>query len=107
MATKITAKKPDVMLDLIALALRAYQADHPHAEVKAYRQNSVSVRLRIIDPDFLGSNRPQRSQIVWKYLDRLPDEAVADISTLLLLTPDEIENSFANMEFDKPVKSKL
>ena len=61
----------------------------------------------IIDPDFRGTNRAERSQAVWKYLDLLPDEAVADISTVLLLTPDETKNSFANMEFDEPIPSKL
>ena len=31
----------------------------------------------------------------------------SDISTLLLLTPDETNASFANFEFDDPVPSKL
>jgi len=30
-----------------------------------------------------------------------------DISTVLLLTPDETKASFANLEFDEPIPSKL
>ena len=107
MAKAKTRPKSDEVLDVIAGALAIYQVDHPRADVKLYRQNSMSVRLRIIDPDFRGTNRAERSQTVWKYFDILPDEAVADISTVLLLTPDETKNSFANMEFDEPIPSKL
>ena len=107
MAKAKTRPKSDEVLDVISGALAIYQADHPRADVKLYRQNSMSVRLRIIDPDFRGTNRAERSQAVWKYLDVLPDGAVADISTVLLLTPDETKNSFANMEFDEPLPSKL
>lgn len=107
MAKSKTRIKSDEVLDVIAGALGTYRVDHPRSEVKIYRQNSMSVRLRIIDPDFQGTNRAERSQAVWKYLDLLPDEAVADISTVLLLTPEETKNSFANMEFDEPIPSKL
>lgn len=88
-------------------ALREYESDHPQAQIDLYRQNSVSVRVRIIDPDLSELNRPQRSQLVWKYLDQLPDEVQGDISTLILLAPDETGSSLANFEFNDPVMSRL
>ncbi|HEX3998407.1 MAG TPA: hypothetical protein VHX65_07655 [Pirellulales bacterium] len=75
--------------------------------IDLYRQDSVSVRLRIIDPDFAGQSKPQRSQCIWNYLGHLPDDVQADIRTVLLLTPAETKMSLANFEFDDPVPSKL
>ena len=39
-----------------------------------YRQNSVSVRIRIVDPDFHGMSKADRNDLVWDYLDRLSDD---------------------------------
>lgn len=97
----------DAIIEQIAEALQAYEADHPQAAVDLYRQNPVSVRIRIIDPAFAGRNKPQRSHDVWAYLDHLPEAVQSDISTVLLLTPDETKTSFANFEFDDPIPSKL
>jgi hypothetical protein len=107
MAIRIPRGQPDEVIDKIVEALRAYEADHLRSEIDLYRQNSVSVRIRIIDPDFSGQNKPQRSQQAWRYLGRLSDDVQSDISTVLLLTPDEMKMSFANFEFDDPVPSKL
>ena len=91
----------------IIAALRAYEADHPRAQIDVYRQNAVSVRVRIIDPDFAGQGKPQRSQQAWRYLGGLPEEVQSDISTVFLLTPGETKKSFANLEFEDPIPSKL
>lgn len=107
MAINVSRGKSDDVLDAIIAALQPYQTDHPQARIDLYRQNAVSVRLRIIDPEFAGQGRPQRSQSVWQHLGQLPDEVQSDISTVLLLTPDEAGRSFANMEFEDPVPSKL
>ena len=63
--------------------------------------------MRIIDPDFAGKGKPQRSQVAWKYFGQLSDEVQSDISTVLLLTPDETKMSFANFEFNDPIPSEL
>jgi len=97
----------DPILEEIVTVLRPYEVDHPRAKIDLYRQNSVSVRVRIIDPDFAGKSRPERSQAAWAYLDRLTDEAQGDLSRVLLLTPEETQSSFANLEFDDPVPSEL
>ena len=107
MSIRIPRGMPDEIIDKIVESLRAYEVDHTRSEIDLYRQNSVSVRIRIVDPDFSGQTKPQRSQQAWRYLGRLPDEVQSDISTILLLTPDETKMSFANFEFDDPVPSKL
>lgn len=107
MAINIRRGESDEAINVIAEALREYQADHPLAQIDLYRQNPVSVRVRIIDPDFAGQGKPQRSQNAWRYLAKLSEEAQGDISTVLLLTPEETKMSFANFEFEDPVQSKL
>jgi hypothetical protein len=107
MAINIPRGKSDTIIEKIIAALQPYEQDHPRAQIDLYRQNSVSVRVRIIDPDFAGLGKPQRSQLAWKYLGALPDDVQSDISTVLLLTPNETKMSFANFEFEDPIPSKL
>lgn len=97
----------DEIIDGIVKELERYQEDHPDAEVVIYRQNPVSVRVRIVDPDFVGQSKLERSDTVWEYLDQLDEEVQGDISTLLLLTPEELGKSFANFEFEHPSPSML
>ena len=107
MAIDIPRGKSDAVIEKISAVLRQYEADHPQARIALYRQNSVSVRVRIIDPGFGGQGKPKRSQQAWEYLGRLAEEVQGDISTVILLTPDETKMSFANFEFDDPVPSEL
>jgi stress-induced morphogen len=72
-----------------------------------YRHDSVSVRIRILDPNFKGKSRSQREEEIWTLLDELPEDVASEISLLLLLTPKEAEDSFASQEFDDPIPSKL
>jgi stress-induced morphogen len=107
MAITIRRGDTDTTIKKIVDVLRDYEADHPRAQIELYRQNPVSVRVRILDPDFAGTNKVERSKTVWKYLDRLSDEEQSDISSLLLLVPDETKMSFANFEFEDPVALSL
>ena len=104
---KITRGVSDPTLDRIIQALKTYEADHPDSQIDLYRQNSVSVRVRIIDPAFAGCNKIERSKSVWHYLNELPEDIQSDISTLILLVPDETGMSFANYEFNEPIPSSL
>ncbi len=97
----------DDVIDRIIEALKAYEADHGNSQIDIYRQNSVSVRVRIIDPDFTGKNKVERSKEAWKYLDVLSDDDQSDLSSLILLTPEETSMSFANFEFEDPVPSSM
>jgi hypothetical protein len=104
---RLRTKRPDPNLRQIAQALKPYDEAHPEARIEVYRQNNVSVRLRIIDPDFRGKGRAEREEEVWPLLEQLPQNVVADLSLLLLLTPEETEGSLANFEFDHPTKSRI
>jgi hypothetical protein len=86
---------------------QAYRSQHPRAQVEAKRYNSVSVRVRIIDPDFAGHPMAARDDAVWAVLDSLPDDTRAEISLLLLLTPEEAKTSLMNLEFEDPTPSRL
>ena len=107
MAVRISRGTSDAVLERIAAALEAYKADHPQAVIDLYRQNPASVRVRIIDPDFAGKGKSVRHQMAWQCLDRLDEDGQGDISTLVLITPDERARSFANIEFEDPVPAGL
>ena len=97
----------DDRLQAVADALEAYEEQHPNAQIKLYRQNSASIRVRIVDPEFEGISKADRHEAVWAFVKDLPEDQQSEISVLLLLTPDELKLSFANFEFDNPVPSKL
>ncbi len=107
MAVNIPRGKSDQIIEQIKGELEAYEAAHGNAKIDVYRQNPVSVRIRVIDPSLKGLDRPERHNKVWPYLEKLPEDVQSDISMLVLLTPDEVENSFANLEFDDPIQSVL
>ncbi len=107
MAIKMPRGTSDSVIERIIEALRAYEVEHPDAQIDIYRQNSVSVRVRIIDSIFSGMTKVERSKKVWQYLNSLPDDVQSDLSTLILLTPEETKMSFANLEFDDPIPSAL
>ena len=99
--------KPDVQVQQILDALAEYERVHPLTQIEGRRQNPVSIRLRIIDPDFQGIDRIAREPEIWKLLRKLPEEAFVNITMLLLLTPEEAEHSLASQEFDHPIPSRV
>ena len=88
-------------------ALKGYEAKHPRAKLEIKRQNSVSIRIMIVDSYFKSMSRADRHDYVLKYLEELPDEVFGDITMLLLLTPEETKKSLAFMEFVDPIPSRL
>jgi hypothetical protein len=107
MSIKIRGNRSDAILHEITDALHEYDKNPPKAKIELYRQNSVSVRIRILNPEFDGRSRGQREEEVWAILNKLPEETLAEISLLLLLTPNEAKSSFANIDFEEPIPSKL
>ncbi len=97
----------DTQVQQIRRALSEYEVDHPNAQIEIRRQNPVSIRIRIIDPDFSGLDRVDREPAVWNVLKSLPEEVFTDITMLLLLSPDEAECSLANREFEDPIPSRM
>ena len=94
-------------LTAILEALETYRKDHPHAAFEAYRRNSASIRIQVIDPDFQGMDRVDRDDLTWKYLESLPEDIQSDISMLVLVTPKERKTSLASLEFEHPSPSRL
>lgn len=97
-------------------------------QVEAYRYNSASIRVRVIDPRFEGMPDEQRDALVEAVLDQIPNERTkGDILLLLTLAPsempDEIEklpeaerkaarlknmrNLMMNKSFDDPEKDEF
>jgi hypothetical protein len=107
MAVKVRTKNPDEVLKQIVEALKKYNAAHPRANIVVYRHSSVSVRIRVISSEFKGTRWAEREDDLWPILRELPEEVMAEISLLLMFTPQEAKKSFANMEFDDPVPSPL
>jgi hypothetical protein len=107
MPVNVRTAKLDKPLRLIKAALEQYAASHPRAEIDAYRHNSVSIRVRVVDPTFKGQTWAQREEDLWAILEKLPEEVVAEISLVILLTPQETKKSIANMDFEDPIPSKL
>ncbi len=82
--------------------------------VNAYRYNSASIRLRVIDSRFEGLSPAERDAMVEPHLARLPERTQADIVNLFTFAPSELQqptNSFRqffmNTEFDDPSPSML
>jgi hypothetical protein len=97
----------DETLVSVKESLIDYETEHPHAQIDLYRQNSISVRIRVIDPGFVGLRKSDRHGLVWKYLEKLPAEIQGDISMVVLLTPEEVNRSLANLEFEDPSPSLI
>ena len=82
--------------------------------VDAYRYNSASLRVRVIDKRFESIPREERDSIVEPLIDELPPSTQADIVTLVLLAPSEFEKPsetfrefMLNTEFENPSPSML
>jgi hypothetical protein len=83
-------------------------------QVDAYRYNSASIRVRVIDPRFDGMKREQRDAMVEAELDKLPPETQRDIVTLFTFAPSEVNQSvktfrefMQNTEFENPSPTML
>ena len=83
-------------------------------QVDAYRYNSASIRVRVIDSRFEGRSAEERDAMVEPHLERLPERTQADIMNLFTFAPSELEQTPAtfrehllNTEFDDPSPSML
>ena len=91
----------------ITLVLRRWRVTRPGgpARIDAYRRNSVSIRIRVVDPGFAGVSRAERHEAVWRYIEGLPEDVQSQISLLIPFTPEETKTSLVNIEFEHPIVS--
>jgi hypothetical protein len=82
--------------------------------VDAYRYNSASLRVRIIDKRFESVARDERDRMVEPFIDQLPASTQSDIVNLVLLAPSEfnqpeksLREFMQNIEFENPSRSML
>jgi hypothetical protein len=77
----------------------------------AYRYNSASIRVRVIDDSFKGKSVEERDALVEPLIDSLPENTQADIVNLLTMYESEPDESIrawlANQEFENPTESML
>ena len=83
-------------------------------KVDAYRYNSASLRVRVIDKRFESVSREDRDRLVEPIIDTLPSDTQSDIVNLVLLAPSELEQpsdsfreNMLNTEFENPSPSML
>ena len=82
--------------------------------VDAYRYNSASIRVRVIDSRFEGLPPEKRDAMVEPYLEQLPERTQADIMNLFTFAPFELQQTpktfrefLLNTEFEDPSPSML
>lgn len=80
-------------------------------EADAYRYNSASLRVRVVDDKFKGLSNEKRDDLVEPILSKLDESTQADIMNLVLLYPGEEREVFLaninNEEFEHYTKSML
>ena len=83
-------------------------------QVDAYRYNSASIRVRVIDRRFEGLSVEKRDSMIEPYLEQLPERTQADIMSLFTFAPTDLKpktDSFRtfvmNSEFEDPSPSML
>ncbi len=85
------------------------------AQADAYRYNSASIRVRVIDNRFKNLTLEDRDGMIEPHLRKLPERTQADIITLFAFAPEELEQSnektlrerLQNLEFEAPSPSRL
>ena len=87
--------------------------DAGFAQPDAYRFNSASIRVRVIDPRFEGKRGPEREDMVFPVIDTLPKRTREDIILLLTMAPSEVEvgpvnrHALVNREIEEHLPSML
>jgi len=81
---------------------REYLPTHPYAKIDAYRHDTFSIFIRIIDEGFSSEDITVRGKPIWPLFRKaLAPEVRQQVALLLLLAPDETETSAMNIEFER------
>jgi hypothetical protein len=76
-----------------------YPSDYPPT---AYRADSNFIHIRIVDRSFKGVPWMDRYDMVLPAIHLLPEKTQRDIVLFVLFSPDEVEKSGLNHEFENP-----
>ena len=83
-------------------------------KVDAYRYNSASIRVRVIDKRFEGRSHEDRDAMIEPHIEDLPEQTQADIMMLFAFAPSELNETpktfrefLLNTEFEAPSPSML
>jgi len=98
-------KQPDDAVESVANVLGEFEQTHSSAESYVYRYNPAAIRVKIVDPVFHGRSKGERHDYALRFLDRLPDEVMSQVSVLLCLEPGE--SSMLDLEFVDPTRAQL
>ena len=79
--------------------------------VQVYRQNSASIRVRVIDEQFESKSREEREALAMPHIMALPKRTREDITMIILLAPSELNapgvHMLTNRDFEHPLPSNL
>ena len=98
-------QQTDDAVDQVAAALAEFEKSYGRSECVVYRYNPASIRVKIVDAVFHGRSKGERHDYAMRFLRRLPEDVLAEISILLCLEPGE--SSLLDLEFHDPTRSKL
>ena len=98
-------QQTDDAVSEVATALSEFEQSHEGAECIVYRYNPASIRVRIVDAVFHGRSKGERHDYAMRFLRKLPEDVLAQISILLCLEPGE--TSLMDLEFHDPTRSQL
>lgn len=96
-------QQTDDVVDQVAMALAEFEKSHEGAECAVYRYNPAAIRVKIVDAVFHGRTKGERHDYAMRFLRRLPEDVLAQISILLCLEPGE--SSFLDQEFHESARS--
>ncbi len=86
-----------------------FRTEFPQTD--AYRFNSASIRVRVIDDRFEGKTIDEREALVLPLLNKLPKKTRDDVLLLLTLAPSEqttrSTQTLMNLEFEQPLPSRI
>ena len=98
-------RQTDGDVDQAATALSEFEKSHEYAECVVYRYNPASIRVKIVDSVFNGRSKGERHDYAMRFLRKLPEDVLAQVSILLCLEPGE--SSLLDLEFHDPTRPQL